>query len=89
VAIVHSPEVLGNFGFVGELCPSLIEMVKGLKARWISRRHSERSPHPYQPSGRELDLLAFAEANHDHLIWNPVGWVQDIPGFRQQDKISN
>jgi hypothetical protein len=89
VAIVHLPEVLGNFGFVGELRPSLIEMVKGLKARWISRRHSVRSPHPHQPSERELNLPAFAKVNSDHLIWNPVGRVQDIPGFRQQDKIAN
>src|SRR5579864_431139 len=88
-AIVCSPEVLRDVRFVGEFCPSLIEMVKGLKARWISRRHSERSPHPHQPSGREMNLLTFAELDPDHLICNPVCRVQDISSLREQNKISN
>jgi hypothetical protein len=86
---VCSPEVLRDVRFVGEFCPSLIEMVKGLKARWISKRHSERSPHPHQPSGRELNLLTFTKANPDHLICNPVCRVQDISSLREQNKISN
>jgi hypothetical protein len=86
---VHSPEVRWNFGFVGELRPRAIEMVNGLKASWVSRRHSERSPYPHQLSGKELSLRAFAKVNRDHLIRNPVGRVQDISGFRKQDKIPN
>ena len=84
-----SPEVLRDVRFVGEFCPSLIEMVKGLKARWISRRYSKRSPHPHQPSGRELNLVTFTKANPDHLIWNPVCRVQDISSLREQNKISD
>ena len=86
---MRSPEELGDFGFVGELRPRLIEMINGLKARWISSGRPERSPDPNQPSGRELNLFTLAKANRDHLIWNPVGRVQDISGFREQNKIPN
>ena len=86
---VYSPEVLGDFGLVGELRPRLIEMVNGLQARGISRRHLERSPYPHEPSRRELNLFTLAKANRDHLIWNPVCWVQDISSLREQNKIAN
>ena len=86
---MQSPVVLGNVGFFGKCRPSIIKKIKRLKAGWISRRHSKSSPDPNQPSGRELNPLAFAKLDRDHLIGNPVGRVQDISGFRQQDKISN
>ena len=86
---MHSPEELGDFGFVSELRPRLIEMIKGLKARWISSGRPERSPDPNQPPRRELNLFTFTKANGDHLIWNPVCWVQDISSLREQNKIPN
>src|SRR5437016_3284148 len=64
-------------------------MIEREKACWISRRRSERSPHPYQTPGRELNLLAVVKSNRDHPLWNPVGLVQESSGCRQQDKIFN
>src|ERR1700680_756267 len=78
-----SPEVRGDLGFVRAFRPRLIDMMKGLKACWIATRCPERSPNPHQISGEELNLLAFAKTNRDHLIGNPVWRVQYISGFGQ------
>jgi len=84
-----SPEVRGDLGFVRAFRPRLIDMMKGLNACWIARRFPECSPNPHQISGEELNLLAFAKTNRDHLIGNPVCRMQYISGFGQQDKIPN
>jgi hypothetical protein len=69
--------------------PRLIETIERLDAGWIRGRFSERPPRPYQTSRRELNLFAFAQANRDHLIWNPVCRVQKISSIRQKDKVAN